>query len=128
MQEWDHYTQALKLAHIQLVLREDDLIWDLHLSGVYTLKVGYIQLSEDQVLGEEIWWWRRLWKFKCMAKSKLLLWAILKNKVPTWDNLRKRTFNGPGWCTLWRMEEEFVSHLFLNCSYTKATWEEAGNI
>jgi len=48
--------------------------------------------------------------------------------VPTWDILLKRCFNGPGWCMLCKMEGESITHLFLDCSYTRTTWLEAGTV
>jgi len=37
--------------------------------------------------GAQEWWFKPFWKLKNPAKSRLLFWCILRNKVPTWDNL-----------------------------------------
>jgi len=55
--EWNQYIQALQMAHIRLVLREDKIIWDLHPSRIYTPKAGYITLDVELLPGEEVWWW-----------------------------------------------------------------------
>lgn len=47
------------------------------------------------------------------AKNNLLWWDILENKVLTWDNLQKRTFEGLGRCALCRIASESGLHLFL---------------
>ena len=52
------------------------------------------------------------------------MWCALNNKVPTWDVLQKRSFQGPGWCVLCKRELESTCHLFLLCSFTKAVWRE----
>jgi len=73
---------------------------------------------------EVVWWWKTLWKIKCPPKNKLFMWFVLENKAPTWDNLQKRSFQGPGWYSLCKGEYESVIHLFLHCSYTLAVWKE----
>jgi len=72
------------------------------------------------------WWWKQLWKLHCPGKAKILFWAILENKVPTWDILKKRFLHGPGFCALCRKDEETIHHLFVQCSYTQAIWSEVG--
>jgi len=52
------------------------------------------------------------------------MWCVLENKAPTWDNLQKRSFQGPGWCVLCKRAQESVSHLFLSCSYSVEVWKE----
>jgi len=39
---WNNYIRAPKASHIQIVDREDELIWKHVSHGVYTQKVGYI--------------------------------------------------------------------------------------
>ena len=52
------------------------------------------------------------------------MWNVLRNKVPTWENLQKRNFVGLGWCSLCKTEEETSTHLFLNCIYILKVWLE----
>ena len=77
---------------------------------------------------ELVWWWKQLWKLKCPAKAKLLFWAILENKTPTWDILQKIFLEGPGLCALCKKANETIHHLFVHCSYTKTIWTEVGNL
>ena len=65
-----------------------------------------------------------MWRLKCPAKTKLFMWCVLNNKVPTWDILQKRSFQGPGWCVLCKRELESTLHLFLTCSYILDVWKE----
>ena len=92
----ENYIRELDRAHIILSEHEDSLVWDADPGGAYTPKVGYLFLSAGVELREEVWWWRPLWKLKCPAKTKMFMWCVLNNKVPTWDVLQKRTFQGPG--------------------------------
>lgn len=114
----DLYIRELVLAHIHLIDQEDELVWDLDPAGSYTPKAGYIKLSTEVDPREEVWWWRPLWKLKCPAKTKLFMWCVLENRVPTWDMLQKINFQGPGWCVLCKREHESITHLFLSCSYS----------
>jgi hypothetical protein len=75
--------------------QDDELLWDGDPGGAYTPKTRYVQLSVDFFQQEVTWWWRKLWKQRCFAKGKILVWSILENRIPMWDNLQKRQFNGP---------------------------------
>jgi hypothetical protein len=52
---WVNCTRALKLAHIQLKEKEDELVWVVDPYGIYTPKVGYIQLNIDLQIKELKW-------------------------------------------------------------------------
>ena len=56
----DNYIRGLQLEHIQISEQEDVLIWDSDLEGVYTPKAGYLKLSAEVGVREEVWWWRYL--------------------------------------------------------------------
>ena len=71
------------------------------------------------------WWWRGLWKLHCPTKNKLLWWSILEDNISTWDNLQKRSFEGPGWCVLCKNALESGPHLFLQCPTVQKVWQEA---
>ena len=88
----DHYLRELVRANILLSDQEDTLVWEADPEGVYTPKAGYLCISAGVELREEVWWWRPLWRLKCPAKTKLFMWCVLNNKVPTWDMLQKRSF------------------------------------
>jgi hypothetical protein len=119
---WDRYLQALRDASIQLVDRDDELLWDGVEDGEYTPRAGYIKLCVDFHQRDPLWWWKKIWKQHCLAKGKLLVWSILANKLPTWDNLQKCLFSGPGRCALCKTHLESVEHLFLHCSYVRDVW------
>lgn len=71
-----------------------------------------------------MWWWKYLWKLRCPGKAKLLFWAILENKAPTWDILQKHFLQGPGICPLCRDAEETIAHLFVQCRFSQAVWDD----
>jgi len=118
------YLRNLALSNIVLNDEEDSLVWEADPEGNYTPKAGYIVLSSEADQRDHAWWWKPLWKLNCPAKSKLFMWCVLENKAPTWDNLQKRSFQGPGWCILCKRAQESVEHLFLTCPFSVEVWKE----
>jgi hypothetical protein len=119
---WNRYTQNLREASIRLVDRDDELLWDGVGDGEYTPRSGYLKLTADLHQREPLWWWCKIWNQSCPAKGKLLIWSILANKIPTWDNLQRRLFFGPGRCALCKSHLETVDHLFLHCPFVREVW------
>jgi hypothetical protein len=82
--------RALQSSHIRITDREDELVWQHAPHGHYTPKLGYIHLNLDLYQREPRWWWKGLWKVRCPLKENIFMWCVLYNKVPTWDNMKKR--------------------------------------
>jgi hypothetical protein len=93
--ELERYINFLNISQIRLRDCEDELIWDSAPSGTYTPKLGYLKLNSDLGQRETVWWWGKLWKIKSPAKTRLFMWNVLNNKVPTWDILQKRKLLWP---------------------------------
>lgn len=73
----------------------------------------------------EKWWWRKIWKQKCPAKGKNLVWTILENKIPIGDIIQKREFHGSSGCSLCRNQGDTTDHIFVRCPFTSSVWAEA---
>lgn len=110
--------------YISVQDREYELIWDVDPNGIYSPKANYTFLSAKMQEREPVWWWKKLLKLKCPPKTKLFMWNVFENKVPTWDNLQKRNKQGLGWCPLCGVENDSVDHLFLRCNFGSEVWEE----
>jgi len=54
---------------------------------------------------------------------KLFFWCILKDKVPTGENIMHRAIHGPTWCTLCKSVAESTTHLFLKCTALMDLWQ-----
>ena len=124
----EHYLRELDRANILLTEQEDTLVWEADPEGIYTPKTGYLCLSAGMEQREDVWWWKPLWRLRCPAKSKLFMWSVLNYKVPTWDVMQRRSFQGPGWCVLCKREMESSDHLFLTCSYSITVWREVSTL
>ena len=126
--EWNRYRRILHESHIHLQDRSDELVWEGDPSGCYTPKAGYVKLCIDFQQCDVKWWWRKVWKLGCPTKARILLWTILENKTPTWDNLQKRNHNGPSWCILCKDSIETVHHLFVSYQFTQSILAELRGI
>lgn len=121
-QDWEIYTEALKQAHIRITEEEDEIVWALAKNGSYTPKDGYQSLMEQFQPEHAQQWWKAIWKLKAAPRTRMLMWAILFNKIPTGTNLIKRSFHGPFWCHLCRSNEEDTEHIFLTCPVVTEHW------
>lgn len=48
--------------------------------------------------------------------------------MSSWENLQKRTFEGPGWCVFCHNAFKSVLHLFLQCPVVQKVWLEVMHI
>ena len=64
-----------------------------------------------------------IWKDPRSKKDKIILWFALSNKLLTWDNGLKWGWIGPNSRPLCKLNEEYVSHLFVTYSYANNTWK-----
>jgi hypothetical protein len=104
------------------------LVWKHAPHGVYTPQLGYIQLSIDHHNRGPLWWWKGLWKTKCPLNAKIFLWCMMNNKVPTWDNMKKRKKERPWWCILCKEDDESISHIFIFCPFTMQVWKSCSDL
>jgi hypothetical protein len=93
---WKEYIDALSSSMVTLTDQPNSLIWSFNLVGTYTPKQGYLALILEHIDEPAPWWGSILWKLNCPPQEKLFMWLLLTNKAPTWDNLQKHSFVGPG--------------------------------
>jgi len=67
-------------------------------------------------------WRKTLWNWNIALKIKLFIWISLKNKILTWNNLLAKGWEGPSFCILCTKGPETLSHLLINCYFTKQFW------
>lgn len=116
--DWNKYVNTLHVSHIRLTDSQDELIWELVAHGSYTPKTGYQRLCSRAFPMAPKWWQIGLWKLKCPLMVKIFMWCVLENRIPTWDRMKNRHLEGPGWCPLCKNNEEIPNHLFLSCSFS----------
>jgi len=52
----------------------------------------------------------------------LFVWLVGKERILTWDALRRRGWSGPGICLLCRLNSEDTTHLLVQCPFTTELW------
>jgi hypothetical protein len=64
------------------------------------------------------------WSWHIALKIKLFLWLALENKILTWDTLLSKGWEGPSYCLLCTSGPESVSHILINCVFTRQVWSQ----
>jgi hypothetical protein len=103
-------------SKFNLSSQEDKPIWRLGNKG-FTVNYLYKKNSLDQIKVP----YRFLWKSKLPQKIKVFLWLVIRNKILTKDNLRKRNWKGSDECCFCGGMES-IDHLFFKCSVAKFVW------
>jgi ribonuclease HI/exonuclease III len=105
----------------------DILRWGHTTTGTFTIKEAYSLQANQQNPGKEPIW-NKVWSSALWPKISTFLWLLVHNRALTWDNLRKRGFNGPSMCVLCSLQEESKEHLFNSCHYSQQIWDYGAQI
>ena len=97
--------------------RPNKWIWKEDASGLYTTKNGYRLLMSDQINENQDGAFTELWKFKVPSKVVFFAWRLIRDRLPTKINLRRRNvdIHDPT-CPFYKNKEEDAAHLFYSCS------------
>eukprot|EP00253_Pinus_taeda_P034383 PITA_34383 len=126
----DSWQQSPSLANVihgipdhQLHQQEKDkLRWGYEEKGTYTTKEAYHIIIKGQLIKDKLW--EKIWNPPIWPKISTFLWLLSHNRILTWDNLRKRKFEGPSICFNCKMEEETTVHLMQLCPLSRQMWEK----
>ncbi|XP_059077196.1 uncharacterized protein LOC131876295 [Cryptomeria japonica] len=100
----------------------DVLAWSPSPKGKFIVAQGYARLDKNLHGPAEVHWWKKVWDNFSWPKCNFFLWLLAQRKCLTWENLRKRGFQGPSICLLCSCNEECTSHLFFLCPYSRELW------
>jgi hypothetical protein len=103
-------------SNCTLTDQEDKLNWCLGTQG-FTVNSLYKKNSMDQIKVP----YRFLWKTKLPQKIKVFLWLVVRNKILTKDNLKKRSWKGSSECCFCGGLKS-IDHLFFKCSIARFVW------
>jgi hypothetical protein len=69
-----------------------------------------------------------LWKSKCQPKHKVFFWLLLKDRLNTRNILKRKNMQLDSFdCVICNsLLEETAGHLFLDCSFALACWDNIG--
>jgi len=104
----------------------DSWTWKGDSSGVYTVGNVYTMLMGVYTDENQDGAFSVLWKVKVSSKVSFFGWRLLRDRLPTKVNLRKRhvEINDP-MCPFCKSSEEDAAHLFFSCSKILPLWWEA---
>jgi hypothetical protein len=121
--EWNRYTSALKSSGITLTENLILILWaGGDATGSTTVKNLYSACLHQLRLEVDRSWIRQIWNWKIPLKLKLFTWLAGRGKILTWEALRRRGWEGPGFCTLCKLASEDVNHLLVHCDFTREVW------
>jgi hypothetical protein len=111
------YVELLGCCNNQILSdQEDRIVWLLGNKG-FSVNSLYKNKMSDQVAVP----YRFLWKSKLPHKIKVFIWLVVRNKILTKDNFKKRNRHGSGDCCFCGCYES-IDHLFFNCSIARYVW------
>jgi ribonuclease HI len=114
--------EAISRIIIPIRQREDKLMWIHDHKGVFTVKSAY-KLNHDNSSGSNAGFeWQRIWKLKAHERTKMLIWRIGANVLPTKERIAQRMPISDTSCSLCNAEPESGAHLFFNCTVARAIW------
>ena len=115
--------QELQKRRIKNRENADQLRWGYGQSGNFNIKevASLVRGDQNSQVGNK---WTRLWNLGLWPKITLFLWLLLKGRILTWDNLKRRGLTGPSRCVMCNEVEETMDHLLNQCNWAKRMWRE----
>jgi hypothetical protein len=108
------------LSEIQLNENADTIFWRWTTSGEYTAASAY----EAQFLGAcPMFRASSIWCAHTEPKCRFLAWMALLGKIPTADNLMKKSWPCNPSCALCYCEAETNDHILTECNFAEAVWD-----
>ena len=105
---------------------DDQWVWKAEPSGQYTAKSAYSvpwgEVSSEHQDGA----FKELWNLKLPPKIVIFAWRLIRDRLPTKSNLRRRHIEiDDSTCPFCRSVEETAAHLFFHCSKITPLWWES---
>jgi hypothetical protein len=127
--EWDAFASSLNSAGISLSNEQDTLLWaGGDGSGSLSVRNVYEALLHSQNFTAESPGLLKIWKWSLPLKILLFFWLCTKNRILTWEALRRRGWQGPGLCLLCKHNTEDLDHLMVHCSFTINCWNRLSRL
>lgn len=102
----------------------DRIKWTLHSTEKFSVKSAYAAMINSQnytSLQHIAETWKKLWRLNIQDRLKLLIRKVIHNILSTRSHLKRfiTLEDDQALCPLCHIEEETLSHLFLNCSFSR---------
>lgn len=106
----------------------DDLIWNLTVTGEFSIRYAYkINNLERFLLASHLdkKLWLLMWKSSLHELHKMLLWHILNNVIPTRSRLKNLLALTDLTCLLCNSGVDSIQHLLLECPVADLCWRRS---
>jgi hypothetical protein len=118
----------LRSSGISLNNSSDQIAWSWNKAmGSTIVNLAYQSISFLDLLEENRWWYKAIWRVNILGKITCFMWLRLKDCILTGANFRKRGGIGPLACSLYLRDEDTTTHLFVHCETTKSIWKDVLN-
>ncbi|KAF1881579.1 hypothetical protein Lal_00021434 [Lupinus albus] len=117
-QEWPRFYR-LRFGQSHQPSARNKLIWQdsndglLFLKGVY-LFVSHVYTSHN--------WCKCIWSQSIPPPTSFTTSRLIKNRMPTYENLKKKESVMVSMCNLCRIREDYFDNLFLSRPFAKEIW------
>eukprot|EP00253_Pinus_taeda_P020626 PITA_20626 len=113
--------QQIRKRKIRIAAEDDKLRWGPKGNGEFTLKEAR-SIIEQVEHPDTVPWADKIWDNFQWPKIRTFLWLLMQKKTLTWENLRRKGFQGPSICHMCLQEEETMNHLFNSCEWASQLW------
>ena len=121
-EDWEAFHEELNKLFIKAQEGPDISRWGYSSKGSFSIKEAYsIRISRNAAIDDI---WKKIWTVNLWPKVALFVWLVVRGRILTSDNLRKRGIHGPSQCFLCYQAEESMSHLLDNCPFTASMWDK----
>ena len=102
---------------------QDTWSWEGESSGRYTVWNAYRLLDRGSPNENQDGVFNIIWKLRIPSKASIFAWRLIRDKLPTKSNLRRRNVEiNDVSCKFCRHHGEDASHLFFNCVKILPLW------
>ena len=101
----------------------DAWVWSGDPADHYSTQTAYNMLGEEAAAGRQEECFEKLWRIRIPARIVIFAWRLIRDRLPTRQNLRRRQVQLTDMlCPFCRIKEEGASHLFFHCSKIQPIW------
>jgi len=111
------WTELRSLLPESLPGGRDLVSWHLTPSGTFSVKSAYRSLFSSPVRA----WTSPLWKSPIPLKIKIFVWQLLRDRLPSGVEVRKRQGRGDGLCPMCGIPET-GTHILFTCPAARFLW------
>jgi hypothetical protein len=113
--EWENLCR--EVPGLPVEDEDDAMSWTLEPSGRYLTRSMYLSLSR----GATVTYFKEVWRARVPPKIKIFLWQLIRNRLPSCEQVAKRMGPSNGRCALCGDMED-CNHIFFTCPMSRFMW------